>query len=199
MISPRFFFSKDFFIKIKNPQLSKAFRIKSHLTARERVVLYRLALGKETILEIGSYIGASACCFGSAVKKTDFGKIFCIDTWQNDAMTEGKRDTWQDFQHNTQCYKKYIIPIRGFSTDVIDEVKMQIKSIDLFFIDGNHSYEGVKADWGAYKGFLKEDSIVVFHDRGWAEGVKRVVLEEVSPLVSSFDSLPNMWWGTIKK
>jgi len=39
----------------------------------------------------------------------------------------------------------------------------------------------------------------VFHDYGWADGVKRVVREDVLPLVSSHDQLPNMWWGTLAK
>jgi len=196
----RFYSStRDGLLKMSNPKLAQAFRVKSHLTARERVVLNRLASGKETILEIGSYIGASACCFGAAVKIFGFGRVFCIDTWHNDAMTEGYRDTYTEFLKNTESFAQFIIPIRGFSTTVINQITVKTNHVDLLFIDGDHSYEGVKADWDAYKKFLRAGSIAVFHDWGWAEGVKRVILEEVSPLVSSFDSLPNMWWGTIKK
>ncbi len=184
---------------MSNPKLAQAFRVKSHLTARERVVLNRLASRKETILEIGSYIGASACCFGTAMKKYGFGRVFCIDTWNNDAMTEGNRDTYTEFLKNTASFAQFIIPVRGFSTEVVEQITVKTNQVDLLFIDGDHSYEGVKADWDAYKGFLKGGSIVVFHDWGWAEGVKWVIREEVSPVVSSFDSLPNMWWGTIKK
>lgn len=182
------------------PLLKHAFQITSHLTLQERSQLYLLTKDRDIVMEIGSYVGASACCFGAAMKaRGDGGQIYCIDTWNNDAMTEGHRDTWQEFQNNTANYKEYIVPIRGSSTDVIFAVAAYVKRFDLLFIDGDHSYKGVKADWDAYKGFLKAGSIVVFHDWGWAEGVKRVILEEVSPLVSNFDSLPNIWWGTIKK
>jgi predicted O-methyltransferase YrrM len=191
---------KDYRLKKKFPALNHAFQIATHLTLQERCQLYLLAVDTKAILEIGSYIGASACCFGAAMKsrKKD-GKIYCIDTWNNDAMTEGCRDTWEEFQKNTASYKEYIIPIRGFSTNVVSEVASHIKTIDLLFIDGDHSYEAVKSDWDSYKMFLKEGSIVVFHDYGWAEGVNRVIIEEVKPLVSSMNSLPNMWWGTINK
>jgi len=182
------------------PLLKHAFQINSHLTLQERSQLYLLTKNRDIVMEIGSYVGASACCFGAAMKsRANGGQIYCVDTWNNDAMTEGNRDTWQEFQNNTANYKEYIVPIRGSSTDVIFEVAAYVKSLDLLFVDGDHSYEGVKADWDAYKGFLKTGSIIVFHDWGWAEGVKRVILEEVSPLVSGFDSLPNMWWGAIKK
>ena len=112
-------------------------------------------------------------------------------------MTENQRDTWQEFQNNTIVYKEHIVPFKGYSADVINDLVTYVTSIDMLFIDGDHSYEGVKADWENYKQFLKAGSMIVFHDWGWAEGVKRVITEEVKPLVDSYDSLPNMWWGTI--
>lgn len=189
---------KLFFLFLAYPRLRKGLKIFSHLTPEERVKLYELSPTRLFILEIGSYIGASACCFGAAVKKSNSGKIFCIDTWTNDSMSEGNWDTYAEFIKNTAPFAKFIVPIRGLSTDVVEQVALQIKNLDLLFIDGDHSYEGVKADWEAYKHFLKSGSIVIFHDWGWAEGVKRVIEEDVKPLVSHFDSLPNMWWGTIK-
>jgi predicted O-methyltransferase YrrM len=180
-----------------NPKLKKSYKITSHLTPHERYQLFKLALNKEKILEIGSYVGASATCFGAAKAKTKTGTIFCIDTWQNDAMTEGKKDTQALFSENTKPFAQWITPIRGFSTAVVGEVQKHTNMLDVLFIDGDHSYEGVKADWEAYKGFLKAGSTVIFHDIGWAEGVQRVIKEDVSHLVSTSGSLPNLWWGTL--
>jgi len=187
-------------IRLKYPQLKSALRCESHLTLEERVKLYHLSLNKCYSAEIGSYVGASACCFGAALasmKPEDSSKIFCIDTWQNNAMTEGNRDTWKAFRKNTDSYKKNIVPVRGFSTDVVGELKGHVSNLDLLFIDGDHSYEGVKADWEAYKVLLREGSTVIFHDIGWAEGVKRVVQEDVEPLVRESGRLPNLWWGVL--
>jgi len=191
--------AKDEFLKFSNPQISQAFRIKSHLTTGERVELNRLASGKEIILEIGSYLGASACCFGAARKKSGFGRVFCIDTWKNNAMTEERCDTHSAFLENTKPFKQFIIPVRGFSTKMVKQIAIKTNHVDMLFIDGDHSYDGAKADWDSYKGFLKAGSIVVFHDWGWAEGVKRVIEEDVKLLVNHSDSLPNMWWGTIRQ
>jgi predicted O-methyltransferase YrrM len=185
-------------LKKMYPALKHAFQVTTHLTLKEMCRLYLLSNDRKYVLEIGSYIGASACCFGAALKEAGSGKVICIDTWNNDAMTEGNRDTWQAFQNNTASYKEHIVPVRGFSTDVVDKAAACVKSLDLLFIDGDHSYEGVKADWEAYKHLLRPGSIVVFHDSGWAEGVKRVIEEDAIPLVSSSDCLPNMWWGVIK-
>jgi predicted O-methyltransferase YrrM len=163
------------------------------------MTLFRLAGRGGDIAEVGSYIGASACCFGAALKAVGKGKIVCIDTWNNDAMTEGSRDTWQAFQNNTRRYRDDIVPVRGFSTAVVQAVREIAPSLEILFIDGDHSYAAVKADWEAYKGFLKPGALVIFHDYGWAEGVRRVVLEDVTPLVNRHGSLPNMWWGWIGK
>lgn len=183
---------------IQYPELRHPYSIASHLTLQERFQLFKLAKDKKWILEIGSYTGASAACFGAVKKGDKQGAIYCIDTWNNDAMTEGKKDTYHLFFQNIYSYNKWIVPIRGFSTDVVEQVRRNITDLDLLFIDGDHSYEGVKADWEFYKGFLKKGSTVIFHDIGWAEGVCKVIKEDVLPFVSTSDSLPNMWWGIIK-
>jgi predicted O-methyltransferase YrrM len=190
---------KNYLLIKKYPQLRLAFSVSSHLTNHERVQLLLLSKNSKHIAEIGSYVGASACCFGAAAKSIDSCKIICIDTWKNDAMNEGYRDTWKEFQNNTRYYSSLIVPVRGFSTDVISEVREVSSTLDILFIDGDHSYDGVKADWEAYKSFLNDGATVIFHDYGWAEGVKKVVHEDVLPLVSSHGQLPNMWWGQIGK
>lgn len=184
--------------KISNPRMKKIFKLPSHMTNRERVTLYKLSKSSRWIAEIGAYTGTSTCCFGLAAM--DFGgkKIVSIDTWNNEGMTEGSRDTWSEFKHSTSEFSDFIIPVRGFSADVIDDVRRLTTSLDLLFIDGDHSYEGVKQDWENYKNFLNTGATVVFHDSGWAEGVQRVISEDVSPVVSSFNQLPNMWWGIVK-
>lgn len=187
----------NLYFQIKHPVLGAAFGVTSHMTKHERVKLYELSTDADSIAEIGSYIGASACCFGAAMLKKGKGKLICIDTWNNDAMSEGSRDTWTEFQNNTQKYRHFIIPTRGFSTQVIQQVSSQVEKLDVLFIDGDHSYEGAKADWDSYRRLLTAGSIVIFHDYGWAKGVKKVVHEEVMPFVSNHGSLPNMWWGTL--
>ena len=149
-------------------------------------------------LEIGSYVGASAYFIGSALRQQrEHGVLLCIDTWTNDAMTEGPTDTWSDFHANTESIREQIVPIRGFSTDVSEDVKKVTDSIQFMLIDGDHSYEGVKADWETYKAFLHPGSVVVFHDIAWAEGVQRVVREDVEPICAESRALPNMWWGKL--
>lgn len=175
----------------------------THLTVDEKIKLFELAKSlknNSTIVEIGSYLGASAYTIASALvnKKS---KLFCIDTWENDAMSEGKRDTFSEFKNNVRVFEDSIVPIRGMSFDVIDKIQVATDNkVDMLFIDGDHSYNGVKKDWDLYSPLLHKNSIVIFHDVGWADGVKKVIKEDVKHRVykdSNFE-LPNMYWAYIK-
>lgn len=184
----------------KNKSLKEANKIFTHLTTAEKRKLFDLATKVKDggyALEIGSYLGASAC-FIAAGLRDNYSKLLCIDTWENDAMSEGRRNTENEFDENTKQFQKKIVKIKGYSYHVVNKVKNITTSIDLLFIDGDHSFKGCKADWVLYSPFLKQGSIVVFHDYGWAEGVKKVIEEHVKPKLSYFDSLPNMFWGYIK-
>ena len=155
-----------------------------------------------SFVEIGSYIGASSSYLAAGLAKNHrSGKVYCIDTWNNDAMTEGNRDTMAEFLYNTREFSSYIAPIRGSSTDsqVVSQVARLAGKIDLLFIDGDHSVEGVLSDWTAYSPLLSEHAIVALHDIGWAEGVQRVLAEEIKSRVIRERSLPNLWWGRVGK
>lgn len=38
------------------------------------------------------------------------------------------------------------------------------RKLDLLFIDGDHTYDGVKADYELYSGFVKPGGVIAFHD-----------------------------------
>jgi predicted O-methyltransferase YrrM len=189
----------NLFLGVRYPSLGLSLKIPSHLTYHERLALMTLAgqEGIETIVEIGSYLGASATALAAGAKAG--GIIYCIDTWNNDAMTEGQQDTFSNFLANTRRYSNRIMPVRGWSTarSTIMRVFEHRKTIDLLLIDGDHSYEGVLADWEAYRPMLSKRAIVAMHDIGWAEGVQRVVEEDIRPLVGEEAQLPNLWWGRL--
>jgi predicted O-methyltransferase YrrM len=166
------------------------------MTPQERLLLYRLGLQQPpgaVLLEIGSYLGASACFLAAAA--TEIGgeaKVHCIDTWQNQGMSEGLRNTWTAFQENTRPYSSLIVPHCGLSVDVS---KTFTEKIDLLFVDGDHSYEGCRADMLAWLPHLKPGGTVVMHDYAWAEGVQRVVKEIILPQQSQKGyAFQNIYW-----
>jgi cephalosporin hydroxylase len=60
----------------------------------------------------------------------------------------------------------YVITGDSHSLEVVQQVRTILKDqkLDLLFIDGDHTYEGVKADYEMYEGFVKQGGVIAFHD-----------------------------------
>ena len=181
---------------LKNDKLY--FHIYTYMKKIERLLLYKLDLSLKKIskiVEIGSYLGASSSFLACAAKEKNH-TVYCIDTWKSEGMSEGERDTFNEFCRNIEQLKKYVRIFRGKSVDIANTFD---KKIDLLFIDGDHSYGAVKADAVNWIPKVKEGGIVIFHDIGWAEGVKRVVKEEIKHIQTEEHIVDNTYWAKIRK
>lgn len=193
----------NFFSYWMSKDIRKAMTFGTHVTPYELFILSSLAKSSCVAIEIGSYMGASSYVIGNALiagsKENKDPVLICVDTWENHAMSEGKKDTFDCFLENINDLENVILPVRGFSEKVVDKVAGSCsEKVDFLFIDANHDYAGVKADWENYKGFLKSGAIVAFHDYGWADGVQRVVEEDVKPLLQTQRNVGNLFWGELK-
>ena len=168
-------------------------QIPTHVTMDERLFLYNAARALpagSVIAEVGSYLGASTCFLASG-GSSRISKLYCIDTWENDAMSEGKKSTFDAFTQNTSKFKDVIIALKGFSLDM---AKLVNEPIDLLFIDGDHSYDAVASDLKAYLPKVKAGGMLLLHDWGWAEGVRSAVRELVVPIqIDQPRILPNLY------
>ncbi|MBA4445019.1 class I SAM-dependent methyltransferase [Cylindrospermopsis raciborskii CS-506_D] len=183
---------KIFYIKKCTSINQTTLNIYTHTTEEERIELYYLSRGlsRGVVVEIGSYLGASTC-FLAAGCSYKGGHVYAVDTWENQAMSEGLRDTYQEFLQNTADYKSNITPIRSFSVDAAQDFS---QLVDLLFVDGDHSYEGVMADLKAWLPKLKPKAWLVLHDIGWAEGVNQAIREVVEPISCGKPTIfPNLY------
>lgn len=90
--------------------------------------------------------------------------------------------------YNNSVKEKYgnrLIPVQGDSSNVAD----QCPSVDLIFIDGDHSYTGCKKDIIAYQNKVKSNGIFSGHDYDFV-GVNQAVNE----LLDNFEIGPNNVW-----
>jgi cephalosporin hydroxylase len=122
------------------------------------------------ILEIGTWSGGTALLWAQIVSKWDDGIVYCCDLSFNygvfdDTFTEIKYGPKQMYA-STQ-WEKYIKELQGDSHDpvFVERVKREIDTpVDMLFIDGDHSYEGVKADFENFSLLVRPGGYVVFHD-----------------------------------
>jgi len=118
-------------------------------------------------------------------------KMILIDPWKNfDERTDAfdgqtKDQEFEDIYNSVRA--KYASEIdagqlevkRGLSGDVLKD--MTAESLSFIYLDGDHSYEGVKADLAAALPLMKTGGIIMmddYHRRGWwGDGVIRAANE----------------------
>jgi cephalosporin hydroxylase len=114
----------------------------------------------KTILEIGTAGGGTLYLF-TTVFKPDL--IISVDlpggpfgggySEQRMALYEsfGNVKLIRDDSHKPETYLKVKELLAG-------------KQLDMLFIDGDHTYDGVKEDFRMYSPFVKKEGVIVFHD-----------------------------------
>jgi predicted O-methyltransferase YrrM len=132
-------------------------------------LLYGLArsLKPRIAVEIGSARGRSACFVGLALKENGSGRLYAIDPHIQTAWNDlGAIDTFSTMRQNVAELDLggVVEIVRSTSADA---AATWSEPIDLLFIDGDHSYYAVKADWTRFSPFVSEFGVVVFHDTIW--------------------------------
>lgn len=109
----------------------------------------------KTILEIGTFMGGTALVWANYVFPG--GRVICVDF--------GKMERY--FYTGTDL-EKYITNICGDSHEMNTFCKVREvlngEKVDFLFIDGDHSFEGVKKDFQMYSNFVRIGGLIGFHD-----------------------------------
>lgn len=147
-------------------------------------VLYDIisSFKKENInyFEIGSYCGASGSLVLSHTKQVN---AFCMDTFA-EAPTELVKRNFDKFKNPSSNYN-LIIGDSQKDND-IDKLKKIVNNVDLFYIDGDHSYQGCINDFLNYNELVVSGGYIVFddyHDVNYSPQVKHAVDFIVSDLL----------------
>lgn len=111
-----------------------------------------------TYLEIGCFAGASASLVGSHPKVK---KVYSIDLGHPIDKKIAIKNV-ENFKNN-ECQYKYF---EGNSRDtrLIQTIKNEVGVVDIFLIDGDHSYQGVISDFNNYKNLVKPGGFIIFDD-----------------------------------
>jgi predicted O-methyltransferase YrrM len=119
-----------------------------------------------TIVEIGTKEGGTL--FAICQVAPDDALIISIDTsWETYALAS-------QLDNDNEFYAEYCKPtqnLRFLHADTHDDSTLQYlknylagEPIDFLFIDGDHTYKGVKRDWVMYSPLVADGGMVAFHD-----------------------------------
>jgi predicted O-methyltransferase YrrM len=158
-----------------------AHKITGWLEPHETMRLYGLALDipeNGAIVEIGSYRGKSTTVLAIGAKERS-ARVYAIDPFEG--VMDGHVVTGHDRDHlryalvNAGVVDSVEI-ITGYS---LETAKTWKRPIDLLWIDGDHSYEAVKADLKAWSKHVKGKIALHDYTQNWP-GVPMAVDEFVA-------------------
>lgn len=119
------------------------------------------------VVEIGSARGRSSCFMGMALKDNGSGTLYAIDPHTRTAWNDlDSSDTYEILKSNINGLglQQYIEILRNTSEEI---ARNWDRTIDILFIDGDHSYGGAKRDWDLFSPFVQPFGSVIFHDTLW--------------------------------
>lgn len=147
----------------------------------------------ENMIEIGSYQGESTAIFR---KNFIDSKIYAVDPWINnydDRETSINAYNVLDIESNfdTITKRSNITKVKMFSCDFANIIADN--SIDFIYVDGDHSYNGVKNDLLCWKNKIKIGGFIGGHDYNEMQADTVVkAISEVFP--NSYVNLFNVSW-----
>jgi cephalosporin hydroxylase len=119
----------------------------------------------KVVVEIGTANGGTLFCFSKLAP--DGATIASIDLPGGEfggGYPKGKAPLYGSFKKDSQ--KMFLLREDSHSEQTVEKLKKVLngKKIDFLFIDGDHTYEGVKKDFELYSPLVGAGGIVAFHD-----------------------------------
>jgi predicted O-methyltransferase YrrM len=117
----------------------------------------------KTVLEIGTDKGGTLYlwCQAAAVDAT----IVSIDLSSRRRYSPKRRELYAKFVKSAS-QKLHFLPFSSHELSTVEKASSLFgdKKIDYLFIDGDHTYDGVKQDYEMFSPLVKEGGLIAFHD-----------------------------------
>ena len=177
----------DHFFAHRDETLEIIQGIKGHLTGREARCLFTLGYFPTTegqVVEIGSYMGKSTVLLAKAIQLSgSHSTLYAVDPLTSPSITDPTilvgEDVSKTFYSNLESngVSDQVEFLQGLSADL---AKTWDRDIRLLWIDGDHTYRGVRLDLELFKPYLREGAVVAFHDvLNSFEGPVRIFAEDI--------------------
>lgn len=117
------------------------------------------------VIEIGGHRGGTAAMFCSFI---EHGSVISIDKpdgeWGGIGYDQAAKRN--EVLHEKYCPKFIGLLADSHSPRTSDDIHrvFPYESVDLLFIDGDHSYVGVQQDYVQYEKFVRVGGVIAFHD-----------------------------------
>ncbi|MES2654623.1 MAG: class I SAM-dependent methyltransferase [Bacteroidota bacterium] len=145
---------------------------KTHLKpAKIAAIIHRIVLKykHKNVVELGTSLGITTSYIASALAANYNSSVVKFTT------LEGVADVKQIANEQFKKLKldNYIHSIEGNFNTKLDEVLKQYNELDVFFVDGNHTYEATMEYFKKALPLANNNSVFIFDDIYWSEGMTK--------------------------
>lgn len=115
----------------------------------------------QTVLELGTFLGGTLYVWARALDTT--AQVVTVDrpVW-TDLVHEGRRTLYPTFAEDVAIDLVFGDSHAPGTTEAVGAALQD--EVDVLFVDGDHTYEGVREDFRTYRQLLADDGVVAFHD-----------------------------------
>jgi hypothetical protein len=155
----------------------------------------------QVVVEVGVAEAKSTdwLCRGAKLRG---GKVYGYDLWD----THGLKNQFQHWSSKEKC-EAYLTSkghtnfeltkIDSKTPEFAELIKSKHPSIDLAFIDGCHSYDGIKNDFDVIYPLLSESGVIVFHDTLRIDGCREFMIDLRTKFFDGTYDLITFPWGSM--
>jgi len=155
----------------------------------------------KVVVEIGVAEAKSTdwLCRGAKLRG---GFVYGYDLWD----THGLNNQFQHWSSKEKC-EEYLrgkghvnfelTKINSRTPEFAELIKSKHPSIDLAYIDGCHSYDGIKNDFDVIYPLLSESGVIVFHDTLRIDGCREFMIDLRTKFFDGTYDLITFPWGSM--
>lgn len=136
-------------------------RPESQTTQSERNALARYAADRHRLAEIGVWHGLTTRLLRSVMAPD--GVYFAIDPYPVGRLGFNTQ-FWIAHYEVRQVTRGRVVWLRTTGADAATDFLVRAAPIDFLFIDGDHTFDGLRADWEAWAGHIRANGVVALHD-----------------------------------
>ena len=140
-----------YLLGIENPE--------TQTTINERAVIREFSKNAKCCVEIGVFEGVNTVIIAESMDPE--GMLYGIDPFFKGRLGVSYHEliTRRSIAKSKSGKRIKLLPV--FSYDAVHDVPDQI---DFIFIDGDHSYEGIKRDWEDWSEKIRPGGVIALHD-----------------------------------
>jgi len=139
----------------------------------------------ERVVEVGSYAGGTAVGWARALHENGAGKLICVD---NDTYAKGTYPTITRRNILATGIDESRFELRnGDSMELVRDLASEHRGrVDLYLVDGDHTYEGAMADMVNGYPMLRPSGLMLVHDVDPDREMREATPQHPHPVLDAF-------------